>query len=183
MLAAAAQARGVAVAGRARRGRQQRVQRQRLAVRAARRHQARALAAAAVAAAARARPRQRRQVLPAGVRGARRPHAPRLPARLLPAAAGLPATPALRVPPAAAAAAAALLGHPGVRGAAPADAGALRPPQARALPEPRRRPARAARRVQPVHEQGPRDPLAGVPAEHAAAEARRRQTEEISEPP
>lgn len=134
-----------------------------------------------MAAAARPRPRQRRQVLPGGVRATRRAPAPAgVPALLLHAAAALPHAPALRLPPAAAAPApaSALLGA-GIRARAPARARPLRPAQARALPEPRQRQADPARRVQPVHEQGPRDPLAGVPTERAAAAAGRRQAEKI----
>ena len=134
-----------------------------------------------MAAAARPRARQRRQVLPAGVRGARGAAAARVPALLH--ARALSAAATLRVPPAAAAAAA-HLGHAGVRQRAAAHARALRPAQARALPEPGRpqRQTGAARRVQPVHEQRARDPLSSVPTKCTTAATRRGQTSQVSQP-
>lgn len=184
MFSAAAQARGFPVSGRACRGREQRVQRERLAVRPDGLRQARALAAAAMAAAARPRPRPRRQVLPAGVRGACRPAAARLPG-LLPAAADMSSAPALRVPAAAAAATAALVGRAGVRRAAATDARSLRPDEARAVPQSvggRAVVGGATRGVQPLHEQGARDPLAGVPAERAATAAGGGEAAQVPQP-
>lgn len=175
MLAAKTQARVFAVPGRARRGGQQRVVSQRVAVRARAGGQTAALAAAAVAAAARARPRTR-QVLPAGVRGARRPAAGGVPGRLLRAAAVRTAA-ALRVPRAAAAA---LLGRvPGAARARPLGARQARPLRRRPAAQ---RPAHRARRVQPLHEQGPRDPLAGVLAERAAAAAGGGEAAQVPQP-
>lgn len=147
--------------------------------------------------AAATRPRTRpRQVLPARVRGARRPDAAGVPATVLPApalcAAALripsaapasrpaPDASATRVSPAAPAApGSAALGGAGVLRAAATRARPIRRAQTRALPKSCGRPASAARRIQPFHEQGPRDPLSGVPAERAASAARRRQTAQV----
>lgn len=188
MFAAAAQARSIFISRRTRRGRQQRVERECLVVRAGggrRRRQARTLAATAMATAARPWARRSRKILPAGVRGARRPPPARVPG-LLPAAANLPAAAALRV--SATPATAALVGYAGVREPAAAHAWPLGPTQARNVPQPGctrhvgRRPAGAARRVQPLHEQGARDPLAGVPAERAATAACGCQAAQVPQP-
>lgn len=78
-----------------------------------------------------------------------------------------------------------LLGRRLRRAAAAARPGPLWFAETRALPQSRAAagpPACLARRVQPLHEQGSRDPLAGLPAERAAAKARAGQTPQVPQP-
>lgn len=132
-------------------------------------------------AAAGPRPRSDGQVLPAGVRGADGAPTARVRALLL-AAAAVRAAATLRVPRSAAS----LVGVARVRTATAAHAGPLRPSQAGALPEPgrrsRARPPRAARRVQPLYQQGPRDTLAGVPADRATSPAGGGEAAQVPQP-